>query len=110
MKIVNIKDFVFRKGEYIVGFDATGSHACYLMYGVIEGDEERELSPGAGHEEIIAVIEGSIELATDTETISVSKGQAIYLKGEEKVRIRSSGKNPAIYVIAGGHSDGSHHH
>lgn len=110
MKIVNIKDFVFRKGEYIVGYDATGSHACYFMYGVIEGDESRELSPGEGHEEIVAVMEGGLEIDDGKEKYRVSKGQAIYLKGDEKVSIKPLDKRLAIYVIAGGHSEGSRHH
>lgn len=110
MKVIKIKDYVYREGEYIVGSEATGSHACYLMYGVIKGDEEREMKPGEGHEEIIAIIEGEVEVYAQNKVRSLKKGEALYLRGEEAVKIKPAGGKLTIYVVAGGHSDSSHHH
>ncbi|MCX7831620.1 MAG: hypothetical protein N2440_01820 [Actinobacteria bacterium] len=110
MKVINIKDNLYREGEYLVGFEQTGSHACYFIYGFIKKGNMREISPGEGHEEIIAVIEGSLEMTYKNESIVLNKGQSIYLKGEESITLRPYNCDLAIYVIAGGHSEHSHHH
>lgn len=110
MMFINLKEHVYREGEFIIGADVTGSHACYLIYGVIRGNEEREISPGEGHEEILLVIEGNLSFLTENEKTVLTKGQAVYLKGAEKAVIRANEGMTAIYVIAGGHSDASHHH
>ena len=42
------------KGEYVLGAEDTGSHACYVIYGILKaGEKGREVKPGKGHEEII---------------------------------------------------------
>ncbi len=106
-KIESIKDYVYRDGEYLIGSEATGSHACYFIYGVLRKGEERKMSPGRGHEEILVCIEGKIEIEDNRD--SLSKGQAIHLKDEETLTLKGL-EEISIYVIAGGHSDSSHHH
>ncbi len=49
-------------GEHILGSRQTGSHACYLIYGVLKpGEAKRELKPGHGHEEIVLAVEGDLQ-------------------------------------------------
>lgn len=109
-KIFNLKEHVYREGEYLIGSEATGSHACYLIYGVLRKDSMREITPGKGHEEILAVIEGSIVVSDGKNKYSLFKGQAIHLRDDEKIEISLDEGELAIYIIAGGHSDASHHH
>lgn len=109
MKIINIKDYLLRKGEFIAGSEATGTHACYLIYGVLEPLDERKMSPGSGHEEIYCILEGEVEVESLNGKHVLSKGQCIYLKGEEEVTFKSRGMT-VIYVASGGHSEGAEHH
>ncbi len=97
-------------GEYILGADATGSHACYLVYGVLAaGEAGRELRPGAGHEEMVLCIRGELRL-TGARSGVLAAGRAIHLKGDESCLAANTGTAEAVYVIAGGHSAGGHAH
>ncbi len=109
MKIINIQDNLLRKGEFIAGSEATGTHACYLIYGVLEPGEERVISPGPGHEEIYCIIKGEVEVNNENEEFFLSKGQCIYLVGRERVTFKAPEKT-VIYVVSGGHSEGGKHH
>jgi glyoxylate utilization-related uncharacterized protein len=108
-KIFNLKESIYREGEYIIGSAQTGSHACYFLYGILRKGETREISPGKGHEEILVCIEGAIKLESEEHSFVLSKGQAVHLADEESFYIESEAET-SIYVVAGGHSDASHHH
>lgn len=109
MKIINLKDTVFRLGEYIVGAEQTYSHACYLLYGVLKPGETRTLAPGHGHEEIFCCLEGEVEATVGDEKKVVQKGQCFHMKGEDSIGISNRGPGVVVYVLAGGHSGESHH-
>lgn len=110
MKKIFIKDYLFRPGEYIIGAEAIQTHACYLLYGILKEGEERELTPGDGHEEIYLVIEGEVGLESEDGSERLTKGEAVYLKGDESARIKAL-SGLVIYVAAGGHSlEGHRHH
>jgi len=87
VEIINLKDTIFRPGEYIVGAEQTHSHACYLLYGILNPGEDRTISPN-----------------------EVQKGQCFHLNGEGSVDVSNKGPGVVIYVLAGGHSGGSDHH
>ena len=109
-KIFTLREHIYREGEYLIGSEATGSHACYLIYGVLKRGDRRTITPGKGHEEILAVIEGLITVNENGEEYSLSKGQAVHLKDEETITISVDESQFAIYVLAGGHSDAGYHH
>ncbi len=109
MKVFNVMEKVKDGSEYILGYDETGSHACYMIYGVIApGEKDRLLKPGKGHEEILLVLEGEFRLYGDCDVI-LKKGQAIHVDGEHVCFIENIGDTEGVYVIAGGHSTGGHH-
>ncbi len=110
MKIINLKETIFRPGEYIVGAEQTHSHTCYLLYGVLKPEEKRTLSPGHGHEEIFCCLEGVIQVAGDGQENKVKKGQCFHMKGEDSFDISNPGENVVLYVLAGGHSGETHTH
>ena len=110
MKVFEVAGRIAGTGEHILGFDETGSHACYLIYGVIgAGETGRELKPGRGHEEMVLVVKGDLIL-TGAATVMLKQGQAIHLKGEETCFAENRTGSEAVYVISGGHADGGHRH
>ncbi len=110
MNVYEVSSKVSGAGEYVLGFDATGSHACYLVYGVLRaGEKGRELRPGRGHEEMILVVQGELTLS-GAATVTLKQGQAIHLRGDEACTAENGSATDAAYVIAGGHSEGNAHH
>jgi len=110
VKVFDVSSKVTGTGEYILGADATGSHACYLLYGVLKaGEAGRELKPGRGHEEIVLAVSGDLELTGDHRGI-LKQGQAIHLLGEEACLAANPSAEDVVYVIAGGHSPNGHQH
>lgn len=96
-------------GEYILGKDATGTHACYMIYGVLKpGERGRELRPGAGHEELVLVMKGTATLSGHV-TGPLQAGQAIHLKDDEMCLAENRTENDVVYIVAGGHSGQGHH-
>jgi hypothetical protein len=110
MKIFNVMDKVLGSGEYILGADDTGSHACYMIYGILKpGERGRELKPGRGHEEIVLATTGELQ-CTGHFSGTLKQGQALHLKGDQTVFAENKGNGDAVYVICGGHPEGGHEH
>jgi uncharacterized cupin superfamily protein len=110
MKVFDVAGKVSGSGEYILGYDATGSHACYLIYGVLKaGEKGRELKPGKGHEEMLVVVRGELTV-TGAATVALKQGQAIHLKGNETCHAENRTSSEAVYVMAGGHGGPGHEH
>lgn len=98
-------------GETCLGLQDLDTHACYLLYGVLNpGDEPRVLRPGAGHEEIVLVISGAMRIVQGDESLTLQPGQAVHLRGEETWHAEAAGPLETRYVAAGGHSAGEEHH
>ncbi|KAF0183110.1 MAG: hypothetical protein FD164_839 [Nitrospirae bacterium] len=96
-------------GEQILGSQDTGSHACYLVYGVMKARESgRRLKAGSGHEEMVLAVKGDF-LVTGHYAGTLSEGSAFHLVGEETCFLENQGDAEAVYVLAGGHSSGGHH-
>ncbi|MFZ5906520.1 MAG: hypothetical protein ACOYVJ_03800 [Nitrospirota bacterium] len=97
------------EGEDIVGGEDTGSHACYMIYGILKPREAgRLLKPGEGHEEIVLAVKGDIEI-TGYWTGTLKEGTAFHLSGDNECYCENRGEREAVYIIAGGHSDEGHH-
>ena len=110
MKIYDVFGKVGESGEHILGARETGSHACYLIHGVLKPWEKgRELSPGKGHEELVLVIAGDLQLSGQC-TGTLKQGQAIHLQGEQSCSAENPGSIEAVYVISGGHFESEHGH
>jgi hypothetical protein len=110
MKIYEVAGKIGEQGEHVLGYDETGSHACYLIYGVLRaGEQGRVLKPGHGHEEMVVVVKGEVTL-TGQCTGTVKQGQAVHLVGEASCFAENRTNTEAVYVIAGGHAGGGHQH
>ena len=97
-------------GEYVFGSADTGSHACYMIYGTLKpGEKGRVVKPGKGHEEMLLAAKGSLRVTGHFSGI-LEEGSAIHLTEEQTCLLENPGSSPAVYVIAGGHSDRDHRH
>jgi len=109
MKIFEVISRAGESGETILGAEDTGSHACYLIYGRMRGREKnRRLKPGKGHEELILAVQGDFQLSGQAEG-TLKQGQAVHLNGEETLFLENLTDRPAVYVLAGGHSEAGNH-
>jgi uncharacterized cupin superfamily protein len=110
MKIYDVFGKNGDSGEQILGSRDTGSHACYLIHGVLKpGEKGREFSPGKGHEELVLVIAGDLQLSGQC-TGTLKQGQAIHLQGAQSCFAENKGTIDAVYVISGGHSESEQGH
>lgn len=111
MKIFDVKNKAFNAGfgEHIVGYKETGSHACYLIYGIIKpGEKDRRVKPGKGHEEILLAMQGDLNI-TGYYTGILREGNAFHIVGDNECILENKGIKDAVYIICGGHSEGGHH-
>lgn len=111
MKVFDMKDNAGNSGgrESIVGFQHTGSHACYMIYGVLAPHEKgRRISPGAGHEEIVLALHGVLFI-TGAHEGTLQEGFAFHISGAQECYLENSSPREAVYIIAGGHSADGHH-
>lgn len=108
MRLFDIKDKITEGGEYVLGIDDTGSHACYLIYGkMLPFEKGRRLRPGQGHEELFLAIKGDFAVRGDFIGV-IKEGQAIHIKEEETCYLDNLTDSVGVYVIAGGHSKEHH--
>lgn len=97
------------EGEYILGHEDTGSHACYMIYGALRPREKQRLvNPGEGHEEIVLAVKGDLEV-TGYRTGTLREGSAFHLTGDNECYLENTSDRDAVYIIAGGHADSGHH-
>ena len=95
--------------EYILGFQDTGSHACYMIYGLMKPHEKaRVINPGKGHEEIVLAIKGDLYI-TGYYTNCLKEGSACHIKGDHECFLENKDESDAAYVISGGHAEKGHH-
>jgi len=110
MKIFELRNKALNSqtGEYILGLKDTGSHACYMIYGILKPKEKgRVVKPGKGHEEIVLTVKGNLEVM-GYYSGRLKEGSAFHLKEEQECLLENRGESDALYIIAGGHSDGGH--
>jgi hypothetical protein len=99
-----------KSGESIFGLEHTGSHACYMIYGVLKpAQQQRVIKPGKGHEEIVLAVKGNFEISGRFSG-KLREGYAFHIAGEDTVYLQNTDTTDACYVIAGGHSQDGHHH
>ncbi len=107
MKIYEVVNFALQnQGEYVLGSKELNTHACYLVYGVLrQGEKERLIKPGEGHEEILCLVQGEVVLRDGSSSFNLKQGQALHVKGIETFLMDNAGNADAVYFIAGGHAE-----
>ena len=112
MKKIDIRNGALssENGEYVLGLKDTGSHACYMIYGILKpGEKGRLIKPGKGHEEIVLAMKGDLVLTGDISE-RLKQGNAFHIVGETSAFAENQGSGEVVYIIAGGHSEHEHHH
>ncbi len=93
-------------GEYVLGSAELNTHACYLVYGILKaGESDRLVSPGKGHEEILCLISGEVELTGEDGGTVLRKGEALHLRGDDRYLMSNNSGEDIVYVISGGHNE-----
>jgi len=115
MKIFDVAKRAHEEGgEFVLGSKDTGTHACYLIYGMMKpGEEGRLINPGAGHEELLMVLSGELRLGgpgiAPAAELALAGGSAVLLQGDMECFLRNESAVEAAYVCSGGHTPGGHH-
>jgi hypothetical protein len=90
-------------GEYVLGMKDLHSQACYLVFGVLQaGEGDRLVKPGAGHEEILCAMDGSLTIHTGHGDALLPRGHAVHIKENESFLISNPSDDTLIYILAGG--------
>ncbi|MFQ5975591.1 MAG: hypothetical protein ACE5J5_04675 [Candidatus Hydrothermarchaeales archaeon] len=98
------------KREYVLGLKDLNTHAVYMIYGILDtGDVERKVYPGKGHEEILCIIKGTVDVIGQNETVSLSEGEAIHLHEDGVYHLKNKSDVISYYILAGGHKMEGHH-
>jgi len=111
MEIVDLKNKASQseRRESLLGFRDTGSHACYMIYGVLKPKEQgRQIKPGPGHEEIVLAMNGDLEV-TGFYSGRIKEGSAFLMRGDQECFLENRGESDAVYIIAGGHLEAEGH-
>ena len=111
MKTFDLKNNAIHseRKESLLGFRDTGSHACYMIYGVLKPKEQgRQIKPGPGHEEIVLAMNGDLEV-TGFYSGRIREGSAFLMRGNQECFLENRGESDAIYIIAGGHLEAGGH-
>ena len=111
MKIFDLRNGAIHseRREYLLGFREIGSHACYMIYGILRPNEKSRLvKPGPGHEEIVLAMKGDLEV-TGHYSGSLKEGSAFHIEGDRESFLENRGESEAVYIIAGGHSEADRH-
>ncbi|MGQ9645414.1 MAG: hypothetical protein ACUVWO_02605 [Thermodesulfobacteriota bacterium] len=77
------------KRKSLLGFRDTGSHACYMIYGILKPKEQgRQITPGPGHEEIILAAMGDLEV-TGFCSGTLKEGFAFVIQGDQECLVEN---------------------
>lgn len=110
MKTFEVEDNARKEegGEFVLGLKDTGTHACYMIYGVLKpGEKGRLIKPGKGHEELVLAQKGDL-VVSGANSATLKEGTAFHAVGEDEYFLENPSDAEAVYVVAGGHSEGGH--
>ena len=96
-------------GEYVLGAKDLHTHACYMIYGILDaGEGDRLVRPGEGHEEILCAMDGPVLLHRPSGDVRLEPGHAVHVTEDESYTMSNPSDRPVVYIMAGGH--GRPHH
>ncbi len=90
--------------DYLLGPEQLKSNSLYLLYTRLHpGEAERAISAKDGHEEILYVVKGNINVKNGRSAFQISSGEAFQLKANDKYLLENSGDKEAVFITAGSH-------
>jgi hypothetical protein len=79
-----------------------------MIYGTLKpGEKGRLIKPGAGHEELVLAVRGDMGV-TGKLSGTLKEGTSFHIAGDDECLLENKSSEEAIYVVAGGHSEGGH--
>lgn len=80
----------------------------YLGLGYLEpGESGRKARPGRGHEELLYLINGQVQIDYKDEQIILNEGEVFFIPDGSKVNLKNMKEDRCYFIIAGGHT--KHH-
>lgn len=96
-------------GEYVLGMKDLLTHACYMIYGILQpGEDKRLVKPGDGHEEILCALDGDLEIHSEKGEFVLLMGHAVHVKEDVSFFLANQSDKPVVYIMAGGHCRAHH--
>jgi hypothetical protein len=93
----------FFGGEYVLARKDLHSDVCYLVYGFLKaGETDRIVRPGAGYEEILCAVVGTLVMSSDEGDVILAEHHAVHLREDDTIRLSNPSDQTAIYICAGG--------
>ena len=110
MKTFNLHEKALSEGgECVLGMKDLHTHACYMIYGILQpGESDRLARPGEGHEEILCAVTGSLIMHTKKGEVPLEMYHAVHIKEDESFNISNPSDTPVVYIMSGGHSKPHH--
>ncbi len=97
-------------GEYVLGMKDLYTHACYMIYGIMQpGEGQRLVKPGDGHEEILCAVDGDLEIHSEKGDFVLRRGHATHIKEDQSFFLANPSDKTVVYIMAGGHCRPHHH-
>lgn len=66
-------------------------------------EENRKAGPGRGHEELLYVMNGKMQIEFKKEEIILNEGEVFFIPDGQKVRLKNLTDRKCDFAIAGGH-------
>ncbi|MFX1275649.1 MAG: hypothetical protein ACFFBP_07920 [Promethearchaeota archaeon] len=77
----------------------------YLGMGFLEPKEEKKkVGPGRGHEEILFLQEGRIEVELENEKFILNEGELFFIPDKSKALLNNLSEKRSQFLVAGGHT------
>jgi len=111
MMIVNLKEKSLdsKKKEFFYGAKINKAiQDVYLGLCFLEpGECKRKVGPGKGHEEILFLTEGQIQVTIKDKDFILNEGEVYFIPDGSKAFLKNMTENRCQFIIAGGHT--KHH-
>jgi len=94
------------KGEFFYGAKINKEiKDVYLGLCFLEpGESNRKAGPGIGHEELLYLINGQIQIELKNEQLTLNAGEVYFISDGLKVKLKNLSDERAYFMIAGGHT------
>lgn len=88
--------------EFRLGPENSNAASVYLVWGKIRpGEAARKVACAAGHEEIVCVVKGALQVKHGRSSFSVTAGEAFHAKEGDTLLLENTGIDEAVYLAAG---------
>ena len=89
--------------ECLLGPEELGSASAYLFYGrLCPGDPPKELFAKVGCEEIVYMVNGTLEARKGNSSFRINAGEAFHIKENDSILLENKSGKEAVFISVGG--------